>query len=467
MRSDRSTAAIQAACHTIALVLGLSALAGCATLRSTLASYETGTDGIARPQQRLRESLASGDFPSALAWREDDELLSALNRGIASYYASQFARSAAVLDSAALLADDRITASVSKDALALMTNDAARPYHPRRTERLFIAYYGMLAYAKLERWEDAAVEARRLVALLGQYDADRDDEERAVHAVMRELAGTVFQRAGERGEASVAFRGARALRAPTSDSGVWRPRAAGEGDVLIVVERGFVAHRVTESLNVHFGDEDADSLSARGCGHKQDVTIVDAHHRCRKNTQDGYWLAVALPALRQSHDVRAGDPIVLVDGVAIAPERVSATVDDAAGADARRERTEMLTRAVARVSAKYVLTKAVKDAKGETAGKIANIGASLLERADVRSWHLLPRELVLLHVRVPAGARRIELALNEGGSPIVLGQVDIRAGGTSVLAMRLWPGTVTGVLASRGTSRGTSQATADLALVAH
>ena len=463
MRSDTRTVAHFAACRTITLVLCLAALTGCATLRSTLASYETGPDGIAGRQQRLRESLAAGDFPAALAWPEDDALLSALNRGIASYYASQYARSAAVLDSAALLADDRITASVSKDALALMTNDAARPYHPRRTERLFIAYYGMLAYARLEQWEDAAVEARRLVALLGQYDADRDEEERAVHAVMRELAGTVFQRAGERGEASVAFRGARALHSFASDSVIRRPRTAVEGEVVIIVERGFVAHRVTESIDVRFGDDDSDSSRAHGCGRVQDVAIIDAHHRCRKGTRDGYWLSVALPALRRSRELIAGDATLLVDGVAVAPERISATVDDAASSDARRERTEMLTRAVARASAKYVVTKAVTDAKGEIAGKIANIGASLLERADVRSWHLLPRELVLLHVRVPAGARRIELALGQAGSRLALGQVEVRAGSTTVLSTRLWPGMATSVPASRDTL----QATADLTLAAH
>lgn len=463
MRSRRAAVANAATCRTIALLLCLVAVPGCATLRSTIASYETGPDGIARPQQRLRESLAAGDFPTALAWPEDDALLSALNRGIASYYASQYARSAAVLDSAALLADDRITASVSKDALALMTNDAPRPYHPRRTERLFIAYYGMLAYARLDQWEDAAVEARRLVALLGQYDVDRDDEERAVHAVMRELAGTVFQRAGERGEAGVAFRGARALLSFASDSVVRSPRAAGEGEVVIVVERGFVAHRVTESLDVRFGDDDADSARAHGCGRVRDVAILDTRHHCRKGSGDGYWLSVALPTLRRSHEPTAGDPVVLVDGVATAPERISAIVDDAASSDARRERTEMLTRAVARATAKYVVTKAIKDAKGETAGKLANIGASLLERADVRSWHLLPRELVLLHVRVPAGSRRIELAQGEAGSRLALGPVEVRAGATSVLATRFWHGTPTGMLASRSAANGT----ADLALIAH
>ena len=157
----------------LALCSGLFLLGGCATLRSTLSGYATRSDGITQPQRRLRDALARGDFTTALGWHEDDELLRRLDVGIASYYAAQFERSAAVFDSAALLADDRITASLSKDGMALLTNDLARPYQPRRTERLFMAYYAMLAYARLERWEDAAVEARRLSSLLAQFADDR------------------------------------------------------------------------------------------------------------------------------------------------------------------------------------------------------------------------------------------------------------------------------------------------------
>ena len=91
---------------------------GCATLRATVSGYVKERNGITRSQQRLRDALADADYVKALAWHEDDALLQVMVRGIAAYYAGQFARSAAVLDTAALLADDRVIASLSKDALA-------------------------------------------------------------------------------------------------------------------------------------------------------------------------------------------------------------------------------------------------------------------------------------------------------------------------------------------------------------
>jgi hypothetical protein len=236
-----------------ALSFALLSATGCATLRATFGAYDTGPNGISRPQQRLREAMAAGDVVAALAWREDDALLRTLNVGVVSYYAAQYARSAAALDTAALVADDRITASLSRNALSMLTNDMARPYQPRRTERLLIPYYGMLAYARLGAWEDAAVEARRLSGLLTQYGADRDDAERSLHAVLHHLAGAVFERAGNRGEAEVSYRAARALAFALNDSLVPLDSSRA-GDLVVVVERGFVAHRTTESIDIYLGD---------------------------------------------------------------------------------------------------------------------------------------------------------------------------------------------------------------------
>lgn len=429
MRTPTSARSLPSTACCSAIFVALLGASGCATFRATVAAYDTGPRGIARPQQQLRDALARADFPVALAWREDDELLRELSVGASSYYAAQFARSAVLLDSAALLADDRITKSVAGNALALITNDLARPYQPRRTERLFISYYGMLSHVRLEQWEDAAVEARRLSALLAQYAADRTDSERATHATLHYLAAVVFERAGERGEAQVAYRCARALL-PQQVERARGNGTNGEGDVLVVVERGFVAHRATEAINLFLGDSDRDSLAPHRPrrGHDRDGDDDD---------DGGYWLSVALSSVRRAERV-VGEPMLLVDGATVASVRVAALLDEATIADEGRERTALLARAVARAAAKYVVTKAVRDKKGEVAGSIANMGASLLERADNRSWHLLPQEITLLRVHAPAGQRQLQVAIGSEERRIELGPVSVRAGMVSITAVRLW-----------------------------
>jgi hypothetical protein len=440
-------------------------LGGCATLGSTLNGYFTGSEGIARPQQRLRDALSRRDFAAVLAWHEDDELLRRLNVGIASYYAAQFTRSASVLDSAALLADDRVTASLSKDALALATNDLARPYQPRRTERLFIPYYAMLAYARLEQWEDAAVEARRLSSLLAQYADGRDERERSLHAALHELAGAVFTRAGESDDAAVAYRAARALvrsyatldRATShtiDDVGI-APVDSGTGEVLVVVERGYVAHRVTETMELDLGGRDRDSVRVPDGGWNvahgmkelpggplsaPTYVPVRSHHVDVGDDDDDYHMTIAFPALRSASRpwgalVRAG-----AAGDTLGSGGVVAHVDDATAADARRELGAIVARATARAAAKYALVKAVRDRNGDVAGTLANLGASLLERADVRSWHLLPSELTLVRLRLPAGPQRVTLRIGDGAQARTAeaGTTLVRAGSVTLLPVRLW-----------------------------
>jgi hypothetical protein len=446
---------------------------GCATLRSTLRGYDLGPDGIARPQQRLRQALVGGDFVRALAWHEEDGLLDRLTRATSAYYAGQFARAGALLDTAALLSDDRITERLSRDALALVTNDLARPYRPRRTERLFVPYYGMLAYARTGDWEDAAVEARRLLALVAQYEDGRDDGERAVHATLAHLAGAVLERGGRTDEGGVAYRAAHRIAetAPAESPSPGRD----EGEILVVLERGFVAHRVTEKIDLYVGDDDArrrrsdprrdendesdgepdDSPPVADPRHTTNASSVlgaegtlaaDSAHaprRGRRHRHDDdadYWIAVAFPALRQSARPWGITVRLDVDGAARETVRIAGVVDDAASADERRDRLAMLARATVRAGAKYALAKTVKDRKGETAGTLANYGASLLERADVRSWHLLPRTVELLRVRVPAGTHAVAVELSERGAArtIDLGTVVVRAGAVTLLPYRIW-----------------------------
>jgi hypothetical protein len=448
------------------LCVGLVAGTGCATLRATFSGYATGPDGIARPQQRLREALVEQDFAKALGWHEDDALLQSLTTGVAAYYAKQFGRSAAVLDTAALLADDRITTSISRTGLSLVTNDMARPYEPRRTERLFIPYYAMLSYVQLGAWEDAVVEARRITSLLQQYAEDRDDAERTVHGAMQHLAGAVFERAGERNEAQVAYRAAHTL-APLLPAEISRDTSAGFGEVLLVLERGFVAHRATETIELELGDDDRDSLRHGGDGHRRVATRLTAQasgtaeplaapvavglgfaqhveapprHRRHHHDDDDYHLTVAFPSLRRSARPWGGTPTLLLDSLSTKGFSMSAVIDDAGAADARRERAALATRAVARAVAKYTVTKTIKDKKGEVAGSIANFGASLLERADVRSWHLLPQELTFVRVRAAVGTRALRVQVGEGWAvrSVDLGTVTVRRGELTIVPARLW-----------------------------
>ena len=97
-------------------------------------------------------------------------------------------------------------------------------------------------------------------------------------------------------------------------------------------------------------------------------------------------------------------------------------------------------RAVSRAVAKYAVTKAVEDKSGKVMGRIANIGGAMLERADVRSWHVLPQEITLLRVRVPAGTRAVRVQVGDGSAvrTVEIGDLVVRPGELTIAPVRLW-----------------------------
>jgi hypothetical protein len=235
------------------LLLALGA-AGCARL---FHAYDLAPNGMHRSDDGLRRMLASGQADLAverlLPERDSpsDELLRHLYHASALHYAGRWGESNAHLQAAADLADDRLARSLSRHALAMVSNDRVLQYEPGRTERLLIPYYGALNYLRLGDIEAAAVEARRIALLLQRFESDRTPAEKPLHAALRELTGAVFESAGDWNDADVAYRNAEALGRT-----VQRKAPDGGGYALVIVENGFVSHRVEASLNVMLhGDE--------------------------------------------------------------------------------------------------------------------------------------------------------------------------------------------------------------------
>jgi len=240
--------------RSAALLLAL-ALGGCAGL---FGSFDVAPSGLRTSDDRLRRILEGGRAAAALEQlapegKADpgDALLRALYEGIVAHYAGEYEASSAAFELAVELAEDRYTTSLSRSALSLITSDRTLPFEPSPSERLLIPYYSALNYLNRGDTEGAAVEARRLSALLERYRTD-ERADRRLHGLLRAFAGAVFEAAGERNDADVAYRNARALGvdsvlAPTGD--VWTAPDS-LGDVVVLIERGFVAHRVEQGLAV-------------------------------------------------------------------------------------------------------------------------------------------------------------------------------------------------------------------------
>ena len=169
---------------------------------------------------------------------------------------------------------------------------------------------------------------------------------------------------------------------------------------------------------------------------------------------DFYVLRLAWPELRLEACAAPGVRVVVADSAGADPlaEEARAAGDLSAGIASAfaSARPGILTRMVARGITRYMVVRGVGDkaekeggeAVGWLARRLANFGANALERADRRSWSLLPDRVSVVRFALPAGEHSLRIeVLNPDGTvddTLDLGRVVVPAGATVFRNERVW-----------------------------
>ena len=456
-----------------ATALALAAvLSGCATYSARL--------GAVRPQ------LQSGDSDTALATIEDaksgkDLLLYYLEKGLVLHYAGRWAESNDVLEAAEDLAADLYTKSISEGVLSLVTSDNTISYRAQPFEMAMIPYYRALNYVSLGLREDALVEARKAGYLLREYaDPTADEEEAAAledSAFLHWFAGMLYEWDREWNDAFIEYRlaaeaygrrGGLALQTPPWLGGDIRrtARLAGlddllaeleknrpglfdgggaggpdgrHGEVVVMVECGYVAHKIQRDLSVPILENDADADYD-----DFDDWALALSYRTRPGWTAGkadiaYWLRIAMP------EMVAGRPGVV--GARVSAGGAHAGTVNAEDLSGRALKTfegrqgTILLKTLARALAKWAAQQEAKK-KGEVAGLLANLFGVATESADTRSWLTLPRSVGVARLTLPAGVHDLRIELVDDRGAVVeteeIPAVEVAAGDWVFLSRRVF-----------------------------
>lgn len=330
---------------------------------------------------------------------------------------------------------------------------------------------------------------------------------RSLRSVLHRVTGAVFGAAGEENDAGVARRLAERVAPPgagrarpagetaSADSPgaadtTGTPSPGDGGQVVVVVERGFAPHRVERSVTAVLGvghmrrlRREADEI--RESERRTAALLPAAASRGRRDTSAAVGVAEELlgraPGSGGGRVRLAGGSDDGSDGedgglrllrlawpelsppVASLPVRgirtagaaapAAATEADLAGALAAEFRdgqvgrvARTLLRAVSKQAAVDALADGAGDGDeglGETLGTAASVFAAAVERADTRSWHLLPARISVLSLRLPPGEHRLWLELGSPGAGgerrVDLGPVTVMPDRPAVVAHRVWP----------------------------
>jgi uncharacterized protein len=446
-----------------------------------------------------------------------DRLLVTLQEALVLRAEGDLARSNALLEWADLEAERRYVRSVSESVGSLIVNDRVVSYTPTSTELAMIPYYRMMNFLGSGDVDAAAVEARRIGAVLERGDrgpARRCGED----GMLQYLSGLVFEAAGERNDALVALRradrafgecpggrtaapaafGSDLLRVAVSlgieevadstmhhyTSAASAPSRSDSGEVLVIIERGFVAHLSEGAIHVPIFDEEVDRLESGDAAAIAESAAAIAARLVGNAAERAYWgrtwddhpaarfgyvasgtylLRLAWPAAHRSATPPAEMRLTVGTGAVALDPATDLSALMAIEADERW--TGAMTRTVTRGLIRFLATREMEkkaekqggELLGFVTGRLANLAGNELERADTRSWSLLPDQIFVGRLTLPAGTHRVILEVDHARgvgetATLDLGEVTVEAGGFVLVDQRIWSDTL---LARRdGTSTG-------------
>ncbi len=461
---------------------------------------------ISRYDAALRHYVVAGDSTMLDRIEEAgpaDRLVRFLNRGLYLHRLGRFAESNSALQEAEALAEQRYSRSISQSIAAFMVSDQVLDYTPPAHERAMIHYYGMLNYLALGDLEEALVEARRANNYLYRYNQDNAGHRSFSNdGLVQYMAGLLHWSGGDDNDALVSLRQAdlafdnyRArygIDAPpgfgrdlyrlaqrvgvpeVADMAVskyrYEPDTAttanrGLGELLVIIENGFVAHRAEEKLYIPItrrekraiasGSVDSILFATANILVRTVVFMNQASREARSYLQE-YEGLVILGSMALDADLLsfawasyqldahgATDVSAVVNGVEAQQAVVVNDLSAIAARDYEEQKPKILGRMVARGLFKEVTASKVestaRDRAGPIVGLLARLGlrtaATLTERADRRSWSLLPAEVRVARFTLEPGPHAVSLRVRDSGGRVRvvdLGEVVVRPGELTV-----------------------------------
>ena len=360
--------------------------------------------------------------------------------GLTAHYANLFPESSKAFEVAEMIAEDRFTKSISKEALSLVTTDKLRPYTGTRYERLLGHYYSALNYIYKGNLDGALVECRRATNLIQYFKGEEKEYNFFGTGFLAHFCGMVFEAAGEWNDALISYRQAEEYyKNAAVITGVPMPNDVGHslvrlsrrlsfsdeyaryrtqygepplhpensGELILFYETGYVPHKRAETLTFPI-------LKTDTFGEEEDEDAVQFARTIR--TREGmvveeikleYLLHVAMPVLRSNRPHFAGIQVSV--GEDITQGVLIEDIEAMAIETLKSERTVILLRTLVRALGKYLIFRQAKK-ENKVLGAVVNLAGVLTESADTRSWQTLPNQIFMVRMPLPVGTHTLKLS---------------------------------------------------------
>lgn len=400
----------------------------------------------------LQNSMASKDCPGSIELLKNSQqaygskalLVHMLDSGMIHFQCDAPKEATIFFQNADHLAQDLWTKSFSKEAASFVTNDFILPYRGEDFERAMICLFSAFSYIKLDEFDEAMADCRRLDIILSEYNAQY--EKKNVYkedALGRYISGVLSEADKEFSEAYIFYHDAlKAFKNYEEAYGTPTPNYLFE-DLLRV---SIPADRKSEAMALVPGERNISLMDHRKTRTLGKIILVHLNGKAPVKIENKFSVVTATgPISIAFPDYSVNPPACRSSRMILSSPDHSCEVETELFEDINRiamkdledRKFRITAKAIARAVAKQAVVQAsskeLEKHYGAMAGLMANIAgnvaASALERADTRSWRTLPGEISIARSFVPPGEYQVSVDLCDGYRK-ELNKISIKAGET-------------------------------------
>jgi len=398
---------------------------------------------------RLDSLVASGNCTSAVPHVEKNEseygqkarLLYLMDAAMVNLMCRRYEAGNMYFHEAETLGEELWTKSISQFAISMVTNDLAISYPGEDFERALINLFSAVCYLKLDQYDEALVECRRLDTLLSGYNAKyRKKNVYKEDAFGRYLSGIIHESAGEFDDAYIDYAKAwKIYQDYYSDYGTPAPLSLAE-DLLRTAE---AVDRIDDARSIVSGSSRIDYLTRGEVVEKGKIVLihfngkspVKVEKRITVPTLEGP-ISIAFPEYVVQPITCRSSSLVIESGSQRIETRTALAEDinEIAVKSLADRKARIWAKTIARAVAKQAVIIRVADQQEGDNKKLAKfllntVNTLVVERADTRTWRTLPGAIYIGRAYVPQGGCKAFLRQCGQGAKLVE-SISIRAGET-------------------------------------
>ena len=358
-----------------------------------------------------------------------DSLLYLLDYALALHTAGKYDEAIAAFAKADKLAEIKDYTSLASEAGAILTSDNVRDYKAEEFETVYISAYLAIDYAAKGDLEGALVEARRVNSKLERL---RRDGGRTISqsAFARYFAAVIREAQDEPNDAYIDYKRTYELKPDYPDLAhdLWRTAFFSNLDDAM------------DQWSSHYGlSSELKSTIKKNEGPRAttgELIVIFENGISPQKGPNPAW--ASLPKFFPRYNpVRSAS--VVVDGQPLAETSVLDNIEAVAIQNLDEKLGGIIARRVAGRVVKEVVAEQVESkTKSPLLGFLTRVALVASDRADLRSWELLPKEFQMARVRLAPGLHTVRL-LPGGVAPLADKTVQINAGQRVFLPFRYMP----------------------------